>query len=144
MKQNGRNSTASLSVAKPLELSPRLQPDPELNGYESKVWVSVVDTKPADWFQKDTAHLLKAYCKHCFQASIIDAQLSEFDPSWLADKDGMDRFEKLNRLRDLNTKQINALSRSMRLTQQSQYDAAKAKRHSDLTQPGKEKKPWEI
>ena len=146
MDKRARKSAASLTIAHPTELCPRLAPPPELSEYEASIWHRVVNTKPAEWFKNDTEQLLISYCRHCSQASIVDIQLKDFEPGWLADKEGLDRYEKLCRLRDLQSKQINALSRSMRLTQQSQYDAAKAGRKSGGYKGAENagKKPWEI
>jgi len=145
MKQSGRKSAESQSVLAPVEIETRVRAPVDLSEFEASIWNQVVNTKPAEWFGGDTIELLKSYCKHVSQANLIDSQLQCFTPDWLADKEGLDRFDKLNRLRDLNTKQINALSRSMRLTQQAKYDAAKAQRRDakggGLTNDGK--KPWE-
>lgn len=139
MKQSGRESSESKAILTPI-IEKRVSAPADLSDFETSIWNQVVNTKSADWFGGDTVELLKSYCKHVAQANLIDYQLSQFEPSWLDDKEGLDRFDKLNRLRDLNTKQINALSRSMRLTQQAKYDAAKAERKS---RKDGEKKPWQ-
>lgn len=141
MNQQGRKSAESKAILTPVEIKQRIKPPCDLSQFEASIWMQVVDDKPADWFGGDSVELLKSYCKHVAQANLIDQQLALFDSEWLADKEGLDRFEKLNRLRDLNTKQINALSRSMRLTQQAKYDAAKAARKGGPSPT--EKKPWQ-
>lgn len=140
MKQRGRNTAGGLKVVDTVEVCPRLAPPAELSEYEASVWHSVVNTKPAEWFQADTRQLLIAYCKHCSTALVLDSQLDEFKPQWLADSDGLDRYRKLTDMREKQTRAINALSRSMRLTQQARYDTQKAA-VADRKASGK--KPWE-
>lgn len=142
MKQRGRNTSGSLKAVGTLEVCPRLAPPAELSEYEASVWHSVVNTKPAEWFQADTLQLLVSYCKHCSTALVIDRQLSVFNPDWLADDEGLDRYRKLTDLREKQTRAINALSRSMRLTQQARYDTQKAA-VADRKATGKSK-PWRV
>lgn len=140
MKQRGRNATGHLQIAPAVELCPRIAPPAELSEFEAAVWVSVVNTKPAEWFQADTKQLLIAYCKHTSTAAILDDQLDAFKPEWLADTEGLDRYRKLTDMREKQTRALTALSRSMRLTQQARYDTQKAA-VADRKASGK--KPWE-
>ena len=103
--------------------------------------MSVVNTKPADWFQADTTQLLVAYCKHTTTAMVLDQQIDTYDPKWLVDNDGLERYRKLIGMRDIQTKAINALSRAMRLTQQARYDTQKAAVADRKARASK--KPWE-
>jgi len=140
MKQRGRNSTGGLKVVQTAEVCPRIAPPAEISEFEASVWHSIVNTKPADWFQNDTKQLLLAYCKHVSTAAVIDTQIDAFKPEWMADPDGLDRYRKLTDMREKQTRAITSLSRSMRLTQQSKYDTQKA---SVADRKASGSKPWE-
>jgi hypothetical protein len=135
MKQRGRKSATSLSVAK-VEPIPRAAPPQDLAAYEAEVWMSVVNTKPADWFAADTLPMLRSYVRHCYQAKKIDDEMDKiigrpFLAEAAEDDKGLplylgDLFEKLQKMRERESAKIMALARSMRLTQQSQIDPERA------------------
>lgn len=142
LRHSGRKSEEELKIAKQVvEIKPRLPAPVTLNSYQTDLWVAVINTKPADWFQADTAKLLESYCKHCYQAMMLDSQMDNFDPEWLLTDEGLDRLKKLTDMREKHTRQITAISRSMRLTQQSQYDTQQASRKNKNSGPAN--KPWE-
>jgi hypothetical protein len=85
--------------------------------------------------------MLIQYCRHKVQSDLIAQQLEEFDPAWLVDDDGMKRFDKLGAMLERETRAINALLRSMRLTQQSLYNAKSA---NTASQGNKGRKPWQV
>ncbi len=137
MQQRGRKG--SITVAAPVKSIPRLPPPAELTEYEAHIWASVVNTKPADWFQADTLPLLLSYCKHVSHASTLDNEIRKFNPEWLRDDDGLRRYKLLTDMRERESRALTALARSMRLSHQSQYraeSAATAKKKA-------EKRPWE-
>jgi hypothetical protein len=86
--------------------------------------------------------MLAQYCRHKVQADLVAQQLERFDPAWLADEDGLKRYDKLSAMLERETRAINALLRSMRLTQQSVYNAKSASTASSST--GKGRKPWQV
>ena len=138
-KQRGRKSAESMSIVTSLGVKPP-EPPGELSETEAALWHSVVSTKPGEWFQ-GTLPLLVAYCKHCSTARLLDQEIGEFTTKWLKTDEGLERYRKLLSMRELQTKTVIALSRVMRLTQQSRYTPQKAATMSDRTTPGK--KPWE-
>jgi len=142
MKQRGRKTVSAVAVSATVQQIPRAAPPVELSEFESHVWASVVNTKPADWFQADTLPLLLSYCKHVSTAATIDRELAEFDPKWLRDDDGLKRYKLLTDMRERESRAQTALARSMRLTQQSQYNAQTA---SSTSNKGKQRniKPWQ-
>lgn len=85
--------------------------------------------------------MLSQYCRHKVQADLIAQQLEQFDPSWLADDEGLKRFDKLGAMLERETRAMNALLRSMRLTQQSLYNA---KSGNTASEKSKGKKPWQV
>lgn len=95
-------------------------------------------TKPSDWFARDTHELLISYCKHTAIVRSLDRQIDGFPVGDLDDKEGLDRYKTLTDMREKHTRALTALSRSMRLTHQSQYRPETAARRAT----GTARKPW--
>lgn len=125
-----RKSEAALSIPASLTAITLERPRPpaELSDFEARLWSEIVATKPADWWRKDTFPLLVSYCQAIAQASVIDDHLRAFKPEWMAQEEGLKRYERLIRLRDTLSKQQNMLARAMRLTQQAQWQPVTAAR----------------
>jgi len=140
MKQRGRKSASQLATAAPVEQIPRVPPPVELSEFEAHVWTSVVNTKPADWFQADTLPLLLSYCKHVSHAATLDREISGFDPKWLRDDDGLKRYKTLTDMRERESRAQTSLARSMRLTQQARVEPKTAGRASAKVTGSR---PWE-
>ena len=115
----------------------RLAPPGHMSPAEKGIWVSIVNSRPADWFQPEHEGMLTQYCRHRLNADSIFNQIQEMEQDWLKGDEGLDRYNKLSAMQERETRAMNALMRSMRLTQQSLYRADKAVK----TQPGR--KPWE-
>ena len=141
MAARGKTSVASLAVANACGVDSRLSPPLNLTPAQKAEWVCVVNSRPADWFGPENASMLIQYCRHKVQADLIAQQLESFNPGWLADDDGLKRFDKLGAMLERETRCINALLRSMRLTQQSLYNAKSA---NTASQGNKGRKPWQI
>jgi hypothetical protein len=56
----------------------------------------------------------------------LDKQVRAFDPAWLRMDDGLERFDRLSKLLDRETRAVLACARALRLTPQSRIrpDAA--------------------
>ena len=138
MAARGKQSLASLSVAAPAGADRRLAPEPSLTAAQKSVWVSMTNSRSADWFGAEHSGMLAQYCRHKVQADLVAQQLESFDPAWLADEDGLKRYDKLSAMLERETRAMNALLRSMRLTQQSLVS-------KDKTTGGtKGRKPWQV
>lgn len=136
----GRKSTASLLV---IAAGPGLLPEaPDtLTAKQAELWRAVVATKPSGWWGADSLPLLVAYVKAVEAHGVVSAQLDAFDVAWLADDDGVKRFDRLTLVFDRMSKLIALLATKMRLSQQSRYDTQKASvadRHA-----GAGTKPWQ-
>ena len=138
MAARGKQSLASMAIAQPAGFDQRLPPPAALTPAQKAEWVAVVNSRPADWFGPENASSLIQYCRHKVQADIIAQQLENFDPQWLADEDGLKRYDKLTQLQERESRTINALLRSMRLTQQSLVRAEKS-----VNKP-RGRKPWQV
>jgi hypothetical protein len=71
----------------------------------------------------------------------IEALIAAFDPAWTDDKDGMQRYAVLLRLRAQNSAGLAQLSVKMRLAQQSRYDDKRA--HTAASHAVAGTKPWQ-
>jgi|ERR1044072_8336384 hypothetical protein len=134
MLQRGRKPAAGgfLSVVQ----SQQTYPDPpsDLNRDERKVWRDVVHSKPSDWFDKDTCHLLAAFCRHVVAARLLSAQIDEIGMNDIV------KLDKLLRMRTSETKSMLSLANAMRISQvastkQEQAAVKDAKTSSD--------RPWQ-
>jgi hypothetical protein len=68
--------------------------------------------------------------------------IDDFQPIWLADPDGLDRLDKLTKVRDREVRAMSSLARATRLTHQSRYRG-----ETTATKVAKEpvtgRRPWE-
>lgn len=142
MKQRGRKSAEAHLAT--VETIPRQPPPQDLSAFEAQLWMAVTSTKPADWFQADTLPLLRSYVRHCAHAAKIDQEMDELLDKRFTEQVGEApagaKFESLAKMRERETKQITALARSMRLTQQAQIHPEKA---GTSARKGKASRPWE-
>jgi len=126
-------SLESLSVA---TVSIPLRPDPpkDLDTYAQKIWKDVVDTKPPEWFEKDSFPLLRAYCVHSTHHKRLSDHVENFDVT-------DENYPKVLKLITEQSKIIGELAVKMRLTQQSRYTPQAAATANKKTASGG--KPWE-
>ena len=127
-------------------LNGRPLPPETLETEEAMLWVSIVNTRPPDYFKADTQSLLESYVRYVVQ----ERSLSKFVLEQIRSKEDADKesypndSEYLRRLISMQTQttsKIVSLSRSMRLTQQSRYvphDTVGRGNPKDLKE-----KPWE-
>lgn len=129
MRQRGKQSaadaeTTAVTVVRRPDAPLDLTPD------ETDVWCEITDAMPADWFQRETWPLLGQYCRHTIAArrlgQLIDNEMSRDPIEWPILKEMLAAQAK-------ETAALKALAASMRLSQQSTWnaksgDTAKAKR----------------
>jgi hypothetical protein len=138
MAERGRKSAASLAVAQTAPLATRIGPPADLTPAQKAVWMTVVNSKPVDWFGDEHGPMLAQYCRHKVQSDVIAQQLEAFDPEWLADEDGLKRYDKLLAMNERESRAMTCLLRAMRLTQQSLIRADKVVKGVSKT-----RKPWQ-
>jgi hypothetical protein len=131
MLQNGRKPTRTLVAFQ--HPSQRLEPPADLTRNENRVWRDVVNSRPADWFDRDSAYLLINFCRHTVMARRLTNQIEASDPSDIA------TLEKLLRMRNAETKPLLSLATAMRISQHAlkQTDVAAAQANQSTTD-----KPW--
>ena len=135
MEQRGRKSVASLTVISPSDVVsiPRPEPPVQLTEEQVEIWRSIVNANSADWFRPETQPLLTQYCRMVVALDRIELVIAEHEERGC----DADTLSKLEGIRDKRSRNLQALARAMRMTQQSTYSAKKSK--PALTLP----KPWE-
>lgn len=113
-----RRSAADLTVVPIGPAVHRLSAPPSLIPEEAKVWDDVVATKPADWFQADSAPILAEYCR----AVVMAARLSLMIELVLAgDDEKLATLKDLLKMRDAESRRVMTCGTKLRLTQQARY-----------------------
>jgi hypothetical protein len=128
-----RKSAAALSIVKPVTFTPRPKPLAELTDEQQQVWRDITESMPSDWFPRCCYPLLAQLCRHICEARFIAGKLKKGAPNkTLAD------YDKWLSMQDRESKIINALSRSLRLTNQSRYapSTAESKRKAAAASGG--------
>lgn len=137
-----RKSSAALAVrtvAGPLEIE-RLRAPAHISEAERAIWMDVVNDQPADAFTATHSPLLELYCRHIVQARILADELANFDRAWMADDDGLKRYDRLLAMAERESRAASSLATRLRITRQSidQQTVARA-----IVKDVK-RKPWEL
>lgn len=130
-----RKSTASLSVV-PICVQLHLPAPEGLAPEESALWADVVASKPVDWFQSDSAPLLKEYVRAVHMCDLLSFQVS----AAIAGGEPGELKEVL-KLRDMESKRVASLATKLRLTQQSRYTPQAA---STADKKAGSARPWQF
>lgn len=144
MAAKGRKSAASQLVAgltTSIGVTQRLSPPIHLSDAEMAVWCEAVNDQPASSFTPTHAPLLEMYCRHIVQARILADELSNFERAWLADDDGLKRFDRLLAMNEREGRSASALARALRITRQSIDQQTVAR---TIKNQAKGRKPWEL
>ena len=142
MAQRGRKSAASLAVAAPIRVSDRLLAPAHISDAERAVWLEVVNDQPAEAFTATHAPLLEIYCRHIVQSRIIADELANFDRAWMADDDGLKRYDRLLAMAEREGRAASSLATRLRITRQAVEHPTTVGR--GLAKQGKTRKPWEL
>lgn len=112
-----RQSSAALAVVQTERtVMERLPPPEDLLPDEAVLWCRVVDTKPADWFQDDSAALLKEYVRAWRMCDLLSQRV---EVALVGDDLGL--LKEILKLRDIESKRLLSTGTKLRLTQQSRY-----------------------
>lgn len=140
----GRKSAASLAAVAlqaPAVASHRLMPPAHLSDAEQSVWAQVVNDQPAASFTDTYAPLLELYCRHVVHSRILADELANFERSWLADDEGLKRYDRLLAMNEREGRAASSLATRLRITRQAIDQQTVAR--SQINAP-KGRKPWEI
>ncbi|AMM23175.1 hypothetical protein [Variovorax sp. PAMC 28711] len=145
MAQRGRKSAASMEVAgvaAPISFVKRLAPAVHISDAERTVWLEMVNDQPAEAFTATHAPLLELYCRHVVQARVIADELANFDRAWMADDEGLKRYDRLLGMAERESRAASSLATRLRITRQAidQQTVARTLKGG----ASKERKPWEL
>lgn len=121
-----RKSKPSLSVVVPPAIDLHPEPSADLTEFQAGLWQEIAATKPATWWDNANVKLLHALVVHESAARLVDKAMNKFPAAEMYTDEGLNRFEKLGRIRALHSSRIMSLLTKMRLTQQSVYGARQA------------------
>lgn len=145
MKQHGRKSIAGLAVAGPVALGAvaRLQAPAHLSEAERSVWVEVVNDQPADAFSPTHVPLLELYCRHITNARVLAEEVANFDRAWLADDDGLKRYDRLLGMSERESRAASSLATRLRITRQA-VEHPQTVGKAVAANKAKARKPWQL
>ena len=140
MKQRGRKSAASLTVA---SISKRVQPPPpeSLDTKAADVWRTVMKSGAANMIRPEAYPVLIEYCRSVDRSDFLNSELQEFEQEWLKSDDGLKRYDKLLAMQERLTRVIASCAVKLRLTPSTQFHSATAARIAE--QATGESKPWD-
>ena len=145
MKQRGRRSGAALAVTAPsgdLLATERLVAPAHISEAERAVWHQVTSDQPADAFSPTHAPLLELYCRHVTNARVIAEELANFDRAWIADDEGLKRYDRLLAMSEREGRAASSLATRLRITRQAVEHPATVGRSVGALK--KQRKPWEL
>lgn len=144
MGTRGRKSSASLEVSAigaSIGVTQRLDSPLHISEAERAVWVQVINDQPADAFTPTHAPLLELYCRHVVQARILADELANFSRAWIADDDGLKRYDRLLAMAERESRAASSLATRLRITRQAIDQQTVARK---LVNQTKGRKPWEL
>lgn len=142
MTKRGRQSQSALVAPSAIiGVAQRLSAPAHLSDAEMYVWVQVVNDQPASAFTPTHSPILEIYCRHIVQARILADELSHFDRSWLADDDGLKRYDKLLAMAEREGRAASSLATRLRITRQAIDQQTVAR---SMNNQSKGRKPWEL
>ncbi|CAN7732153.1 hypothetical protein [Mesorhizobium sp. LjNodule214] len=105
-----------------------LRPAEGLSEAEAAMWFDMIACMPSGFFRPENAELLASYVRHSVSARDLSKMVAEFRPEWLVKEGGLERFDRLLKMRERETRAASAAARSLRMTPQSQQDPKTAGR----------------
>jgi hypothetical protein len=120
----------------------RLRSPAHVSEAERAIWCEVVNDQPADAFTPTHAPLLELYCRHIVQARILADELANFERSWIADDDGLKRYDRLLAMAERESRAASSLATRLRITRQAVEHPLTVGR--GLARQSKARKPWEL
>ncbi len=109
---------------------------------ERGVWIEVVNDQPASAFSPTHSPLLELYCRHIVQARILSDELANFDRAWMADDDGLKRYDMLLKMAERESRAASSLATRLRITRQAVEHPTTVGR--SIGSQAKSRKPWEL
>lgn len=145
MAQRGRKSAASIELSAqvaPIVAVNRLCPSGHLSDAEQSVWCRLVNDHPANAFTETHRDMLELYCQHIIQAQILTDEIQAFSRAWLADDEGLKRYDRMLTMREREVRSASSLATRLRITRQATADPKTVGRANSNV--GRSRKPWEV
>lgn len=130
------------SVVTTVRESRRLAAPIHMSDAEQMVWAEIVNDQPAAAFTPTHSPLLEMYCRHVVQARILADELMNFDRAWMADDDGLKRYDRLLGMSERESRAASSLATRLRITRQAVEHPATIGR--GIKNQSKARKPWEL
>lgn len=137
-----RKSASDKAVAPVVSLPLRL-PDPpkNLSVAQSEIWKLVIASRSGDMIAPEAYPVLVEYCRSITAADMIAEQIDHFDPLWIAEDDGLKRWDKLLGMQDRVSAKVASLATKLRITPQTRIHKEKA--GTIASKGGGQRKPWQ-
>ena len=129
-------------LAAPVSAVHRLPAPRHMSDAEQSVWCDVVNDQPASAFTPTHGPLLELYCRHIVHARILADELANFDRAWMADDDGLKRYDRLLAMSERESRAASSLATRLRITRQAVDHPTTAGR--SIASQAKGRKPWEL
>jgi hypothetical protein len=94
-----------------------IAPD-QLTAEEVEHWDIIVQRLPAGNFSPEVFPVLIAYIRHSSAADVLSAEITRWknEVDWLRVEGGLERYEKLLKMRERETKNLVSCGRALRIT----------------------------
>ena len=120
----------------------RQTPPVHISAAERSVWIELVNDQPADAFTPTHVPLIELYCRHVVQARVLADELVNFDRSWMADDEGLKRYDRLLAMAERESRAASSLATRLRITRQAVEHPGTVGRA--IAGQVKSRKPWEL
>lgn len=113
-----------------------LSPVPEgLSDAEAALWRAVVESKPSDYFGRESWPVLKEFCRAAIMCDVLAALITD-----AIESGEVRQIRRALETRDREAKRMADIATKLRMTQQSRYTAQTAATADRLA---KGKRPWQ-
>jgi hypothetical protein len=86
-----------------------------------------------DYFPREQHALLAYFCRRVVRLRVLAKEFTDFEPEWLRTDERVERWDRLGKLAERETRMMIALARSLRITNQSRYQASTAARRRNTS-----------
>ena len=115
MGQRGRRSAASLAVVSPITDARPAPPD-DLTADQAAEWDAVTRRLPSGYFPRETHALLATYCRHVVVCRRLSKLMDEFQGDWFEVEGGLERLDRLGKMRDREGRAMSSAATRLRMT----------------------------
>lgn len=139
MKQPGRPSAIALATVSALPTR-MLEPPADLSEEQALVWVSVVATKPIEWWDAGSTPLLAQYCRATVESVRVGEMVDAVSRRLVHGDNCLGDYKELRKIQAGLSAELTSLATKMRLSQQSRYQAKSANTANDKAHG---RRPWQ-